>query len=319
MSAEFLDLIISAIRSEAKDTLSFELKCADGKELPEFSPGAHLEVHLSNSLIRHYSLFNDSTERKRYQVAVSLAPESRGGSSFLHGGLKVGQTLRVRPPRNNFPLVADAEHYNFIAGGIGITPMLSMVRWCERQGKNWHLHYLARTKLRAAFYEELLGFDREKVTFHFLDDSNGTQFDVESAISQMRSDSHIYCCGPMPLMQRVEQAASTRPSDHVHFEWFSARPKDESEVNDGFKLIIKSTGQEYLVPADKTILDVLEENDYMIPYSCREGICGSCEATVVCGTPDHRDTVLSDEAKAAGKTMLVCVSRSKTPVLELDI
>lgn len=318
MSAGQLDVVITAIRAEARDVLSLELVDPQGRELPAFEPGAHLEIQLPNGLIRHYSLCNDYRERNRYQIGIGLALESRGGSRFLHGGLKLGERLRIGAPRNNFPLVADGEHYSFIAGGIGITPVLAMIRWCVATGKPWTLHYLARSRLRAAFHEELMELGKERVTGHFLDEQDGLPLDIEATVGAMPANSHIYCCGPAPLMERVQAAASDRPPSQVHFEWFSGKAQDNTD-NQSFKVILRSTGEELQVPPERSILEVLEEHGHCVPFSCREGLCSSCETAVLSGIPEHRDFVLSDAAKAEGKSMLICVSRAKSEVLELDI
>ncbi|WP_028627157.1 PDR/VanB family oxidoreductase [Metapseudomonas resinovorans] len=318
MSAGQLDAVIAAINAEAKDVLSFDLVDPQGRDLPPFEPGSHLEVHLPNGLIRHYSLSNDFRERNRYRVGVGLSPQSRGGSKLLHGGLKVGDRLRISAPRNNFPLVGDGDHYSFVAGGIGITPILAMIRWCVANDKAWTLHYLTRSRLRAAFYEELQELGGGHVIFHFLDENGGQPLDIETAVAAMPSYSHIYCCGPAPLMERVQAAAQDRPSSKVHFEWFSGKTQENAE-NQGFRVILRSTGDELQIPPEKSILEVLEDNGHFVPFSCREGLCSSCETRVIAGTPDHRDFVLSDTAKAEGKSMLICVSRAKSEVLELDI
>lgn len=314
-----LTLRISAINAEAKDILSFELVSLDGQPLPPFKPGAHLEVHLPNGLIKHYSLSNDCTERHRYVVGVSLSPLSRGGSRFLHGGLRVDDTIGTSLPRNHFPLIETSERYDFIAGGIGITPILSMIRWCENNGKEWFLHYLARSRLRAAFYEELQQFPDHRVNGHFLDEHGGQPLDIEATLADIPGHSHIYCCGPGPLMERVKEATASRPAEHAHFEWFSAAPKVDTEVATSFSVIAKRSGVTVNIPPDQSILEALESSGICLPFSCREGLCSSCETRVIAGIPDHRDLVLSEQQKATNETMLICVSRSKSEVLELDV
>ncbi|WLH65169.1 PDR/VanB family oxidoreductase [Pseudomonas sp. FP2300] len=317
MSSEFLDLKVASIVAEAKDIIVIELVDPQGQSLPPFEPGAHLELHLPNGLVRHYSLCGDSQDRKHYHVGIGLARESRGGSRFLHGSIAVGSVLRSRPPRNNFPLSDSASHYVFIAGGIGITPILSMIRWCESNNKKWELYYLVRNRQRAAFYETLQSLPGKNVHNHF-DDEAGRHFDIQSCISSLESNSHLYCCGPAPLMSGVEASAAQRPDISAHFEWFNAQEIDSSE-DKGFRLIARSSGLELDVPADRSILDVLEANGVNVPFACREGICGACETDVVCGDPEHRDLVLTNEEKLSGKRMMICVSRSRTPTLELNV
>ncbi|MBM7061043.1 oxidoreductase [Pseudomonas sp. UL073] len=314
-----LTLRISAINAEAKDILSFELVSIDGQNLPPFEPGAHLEVHLANGLKRHYSLSNDCEERDRYVIGVSLAPASRGGSRFLHGGLQVGDNIRTSLPRNHFPLIKNGERYDFIAGGIGITPILAMVRWCEANGKEWYLHYLARNRLRAAFYEELQQLSPTRVKYHFLDEHDGQPLDVEKTLMGIPQHSHIYCCGPGPLMERVKAGTDNRPAEHAHFEWFSAAPQVAADLTTGFTLIARRSGITVNVSPEQSILEALESNGLCVPFSCREGLCSSCETRVLAGIPEHRDFVLSESQKASNQTMLICVSRSKSEVLELDV
>ncbi len=314
-----LTLRISAINAEAKDILSFELVSFDGQDLPPFAPGAHLEVQLANGLLRHYSLSNDCSERHRYVIGVGLSLTSRGGSRHLHGGLRVGDKLICSLPRNHFPLIENAERYDFIAGGIGITPILAMARWCEANGKHWHLHYLTRSRLRAAFYEVLQNLAPHRVSFHFLDEHDGQPLDLEHALTQIPAHSHIYCCGPDPLMKRVKAGTDQRPAGRAHFEWFAVAAPAAASAETGFTLVARRSGITVRVPAEQSILQVLEENGLCVPFSCREGLCSSCETPVLAGTPDHRDLVLSDRQKASNLTMMICVSRSKTAVLELDV
>ncbi len=314
-----LTLQIKAITAEAKDILGFELVSAEGEDLPVFGPGAHLELELPNGMLRHYSISSGCWERNRYVIAVGLSPVSRGGSKFMHGELRVGDRIRTSVPRNHFPLIENGERYDFIAGGIGITPILAMVRWCEEVGKPWFLHYLVRNRLRTAFYEELQQFPAGRVKYHFLDENDGRHLDIESTLSAIPFDSQIYCCGPIPLMERVKAVASDRPEANVHFEWFTAAPKAETDLEEGFIVVARQSGITVDIPPGKGILEVLEDNGLSLPFSCREGLCSSCETRVLAGVPDHRDMVLSAEQKASNETMLICVSRSKSEVLELDV
>lgn len=317
--ANELMLKIVAIKAEAKDVLSFELADPLRQDLPSFTPGAHVEIHLPNGLTRHYSLCNDPCETNRYVIGVGLSIQSRGGSKLMHGLMRVDDTIRVSPPRNHFPLVTSAQRYDFIAGGIGITPILSMVKWCQAHQKDWHLHYLARNRLRAAFYEELQELAPERVSYHFLDEQNGQPSNIDSLVSSLPFSSHIYCCGPVGLMERVQASAVDRPADNVHFEWFNAAPEIPTEQNDHFTVVARASGLTLDVPPEKSILQVLEENGVNVPFSCREGLCSSCETRVIAGTPDHRDMVLSQADKASNETILICVSRSNSEILELDI
>lgn len=325
-----LALRVHAVRAEARDVLSIELRDAAGGALPPFTPGAHLEITLPVSddgqpgLVRHYSLCNSAAETHRYVVAVGLAATSRGGSRAVHEQLRVGQVLPVRPPRNHFVLGSGAAHYRFIAGGIGITPILSMLRWCEAHGQPWSLLYCARSRVRTAFYEELRGHGA-KVQFHFDDEAGGQRVDLAQALSPAADGEHIYCCGPAPLMRAVQAASAQRAPGTVHFEWFSAgEPGPAAQdapasAERGFEVILASSGQRLQVAPGQSILDTLERHGINVPFACREGLCRTCETGLCSGEADHRDLVLSDAERAAQNTILLCVSRAKSAVLKLDL
>jgi vanillate O-demethylase ferredoxin subunit len=312
-----LTLKVADIAAEAKDAVVVELRDPAGGALPPFTPGAHIELHLSNGLNRHYSLCNDARERDRYRVGVGLAPAGRGGSRFIHREIRVGDTLRVTAPRNNFPLAVEAPRHDFIAGGIGITPILSMVQWCEAKGRPWHLWYLVRNRQRAAFLEQLQGFG-DKVTLH-ADDEAGGFLDIAHTIAGLPADSHIYCCGPAPLMQAVEAAGKSRPAERMHFEWFTPKTPEAPIRHGSFTIVLARTGRSLEVPEDKTILEVLEDNGILTTYSCREGLCATCETKVLSGIPDHRDSVLTEAEQAENNVMMICISRAKSDRLELDL
>lgn len=324
MDTQKLNLKIHNISCEAKDTLVLELRDDKKDLLPAFSPGSHLEVYLKNGLIRHYSLMNNPTERDRYVIAVSLDTNSKGGSQFIHQKLRVGDVLTVSTPRNNFPLV-DAEKYCFVAGGIGITPLLAMIHWCIAHQKKWRLYYSVRNRQRAAFYENLKDLAQspmQNVHFHFNDEQ--TQLlDLAEIVSTSDTHEQIYCCGPNPLMDALKEA-STAISERVHFEWFSA-PKIiktatlMEEEDSSFTVKLASSGQEIIVRSGQSILEAIEETGLEVPFSCRAGICRACECKVLQGEPEHLDLILSDIEKASNESMLICVSRARSKILELDI
>jgi vanillate O-demethylase ferredoxin subunit len=323
MQTEPLRLRVTQFQAEAKDVVSLELRDAGGKPLPAFAPGAHLEITVPSTgassapLIRHYSLCNDARERDRYVVAVGRVQDGRGGSQSVHEGVRVGATLMVQPPRNNFPLVDDAGHYRFIAGGIGITPILSMVRWCEAHNKTWSLLYCTRSRQRTAFLEELKSFG-ERVRFHF-DDEAGGPLDVASALAHSLADEHVFCCGPKPLMLAVEGHCASRDPTRVHFEWFSAKEvAHDAGASRPFSVILRQSGVTLDVPADRSILETMEDHGLSVPFSCREGLCRTCETPICAGEADHRDHVLSDSERRAQRSILICVSRARGDVLELD-
>lgn len=317
-----LSVKVADVRAEARDVMLVELRAAGQGALPAFEPGAHIEVALPNGLTRHYSLCNDWRERDRYVIGVGRSPDSRGGSAFIHQALRRGATLNVSAPRNNFPLDPDASGYLFIAGGIGITPIMAMVRWCVAMERSWQLVYASRSRQNAAFYGDLRVHEPEHVQFHF-DDEAGGVLDVAASLRDFRqgTDAQIYCCGPQPLMTAVGEATASR-SAKVHFEYFTAPSKDEAVAGrdtGGFQVRLDNSGETFEVPPGRSILEVLEENGYELPFSCREGLCGTCRTAVVCGEIDHRDYVLSDEEHASGKIMMICVSRARSPSLTLDL
>lgn len=315
-----IQVVIERRTDEAKDVVGLTLRRVDGESLPTFSPGSHVDLFLPNGLTRQYSLIGDCYVTDRYEIAVSKASKSRGGSLYVHSDLREGSRLEICEPRNNFPLQPGHDTFQFIAGGIGITPILAMIRHCERNGWPWRLLYLARSRAHAAFHDELSAFG-ECVRFHF-DDEAGCLFDFSDGSFAVEPGLPIYCCGPAPVMKAVEDFSSHHPENPAFFEWFC--PPDESglvpgEASTGFDVELRRSGQVFRVPEDRTILEVLEEHGYTLPCSCREGMCRTCETSVVDGVPDHRDFVLSSSERAAGRTMMICVSRAKSSKLVLDV
>jgi len=317
-AVQSLTVLVADVRAEAKDVITLELRAIAGGELPEFTPGSHLDVHLPNGLVRNYSLTNDWRERNRYVVGVGRAADSRGGSSYIHSSVRAGQQIKISAPRNNFPLDEASASFLFIAGGIGVTPIMAMVRWCIANGKSWRLIYAARSRQRTAFYEELCELGRDRVHFHF-DDEAGKVLDVAQAIASWKQGESIYCCGPAPLMEAVKALTENLPGGTVRFEWFTVPESDEPQESNSFTVRLKRSNIEFEVPEQKSILEVLEEHGYELPFSCREGLCGTCVTNVCSGEPDHRDYVLSDEERDSGKMMTICCSRSKSAVLTLDL
>lgn len=314
--------VLVAERNEGADgVVQLELRRVDRRPLPAFAPGAHVDVFLPNGMVRQYSLVNFQAEQASYEIAVGLADKSRGGSLHVHDAIRIGDVLQISQPRNNFVLVPDASSYVFIAGGIGITPILSMIRWCAMHHKPWRLLYTVRTRQRAAYYQQLLGLGADRVEFHFDEEKQGFA-DVTRYLDGLTVSEHVYCCGPEALMQAVENTASAHPAHALHFERFSAPAAgvpSQSLADSGFLVRLRRSGRALSVEPGKSILETLEEAGVGLPFSCREGLCRSCETAVCSGVPDHRDYVLSDEERAANATMMICVSRSKSPMLELDI
>jgi ferredoxin-NADP reductase len=314
-----IQVLIAERTQEAKDIVRLVLRSPNGEVLPAFTAGAHIDLFLPNGLTRQYSLINTCTEGDRYEIAVSKAAVSRGGSSCVHDTLNVGGVIEASEPRNNFSLQPGHDRFQFVAGGIGITPILSMIRYCESRGWNWRLLYLARSRECAAFLDELESFGEDRVRFHS-DDEAGGLFDFADESFAIEPGVPVYCCGPSPVMKAVGEFASRSPDNPAYFEWFSPPAGvDTKEVSSGFDIKLNRSGTLLHVPESKSILEVLEEHGYELSCSCREGMCGTCETNVIAGVPDHRDYVLSGSERAAGRTMMICVSRVKSGVLVLDI
>lgn len=312
-----LTLRVTSVQAEARDVLRVELADPRGVMLPAFEPGAHLTLQLPNGLQRQYSLAGDWRERNRYVLGVGRAAASRGGSDYVHGMLRTGMDLACSAPANNFALVPAAPRYLFIAGGIGVTPLLAMARWCEVQGRPWELVYAARSRVRMGFYEELRAFG-SRVRFH-CDDEQGAPLAVAPLMGDVEPGTHVYCCGPAPLMEAVRDHGAHLHADTLHFEWFSAPATEQPTAAGGFWVDLKRSGTSVFVPPDRTVLEVLENNGHEVPFSCRDGVCGTCETTVCEGDPEHRDYIHPPADRDTVHTMFVCVSRAKSERLVLDL
>lgn len=314
-----LNLRVTHLAAEAKDVVLIELRATDAQPLPPFTAGSHLEILVAETQPRHYSLLNDPHERDRYLIAVGLAAQSRGGSRFLHQQLRLGDTLSSSLPRNHFPLDEQLQRYCMVAGGIGITPILAMLHWCQAHEKDWRLVYCVRNRQRAAFYETLRQLDPERVRLHVTDEA-GDHLDTAELLNSLRDGEHLYACGPAPLLDALQAAAGPR-SDRLHVERFNAPPTcaEGNKGNEGFTLHLRRSGLSLWVAPEQSILEVLEQHGIDLPFSCRSGICGSCETAICAGLPEHRDLILSDADKAGGRSLMVCVSRALSESLELDL
>jgi vanillate O-demethylase ferredoxin subunit len=310
---------VKSITEEARGIHSFDLRPLDGSCLPSFKAGAHIDVHLSGGIVRSYSLANPETERNRYLIGVQNGPASRGGSRQLHETVRAGQILTITPPRNHFPLIEDAPHTFLIAGGIGITPLWCMIQRLEHLGRSWELHYCAREREVAAFYEPLHELKKSgaSVLFNFDSETGGKTLDLAAEVRRVRADAHLYCCGPTSMLAAFEDACVDRAPSHVHVEYFSGKPRELPAG--GFTIKLARSGREILVAEGKTILDALREEGVSTDSSCLEGVCGSCETTVLEGIPDHRDLILTQAERMSNRTMMICCSGSKTSRLTLDL
>ncbi|MBA1204843.1 oxidoreductase [Pseudomonas capeferrum] len=315
-----IDVVVVSRNTEALDICSYELASVDDSPLPAFSAGAHIDVHLPNGLIRQYSLCNHPQERHRYLIGVLKDAASRGGSASLHEQVHAGSRLQISEPRNLFPLVHEARRSLLFAGGIGITPILCMAERLAHSGADFELHYCARASERAAFVQRLnASAFADRVFLHF-DEQPQTALDTARVLAAPEDNAHVYVCGPGGFMQHILDTARAQgwQENCLHREYFAAIPVDNS--NDGrFSVKVASTGQIIEVPADKTVVQALESQGIEITLSCEQGICGTCLTRVLEGVPEHRDLFLTEEEQALNDQFTPCCSRSKTPLLVLDI
>jgi tetrachlorobenzoquinone reductase len=319
MNQQTLLARVVRVRAEARDVLSIELADAQGRTLPSYEAGAHIDLHLPSNMIRQYSLCGLEATTDRYQIAVSRAPHSRGGSVHIHDSLRVGATLLMSTPRNNFPLVPNASRYAFIAGGIGITPIMPMIAWCIAHDKPWRLLYCAASRQRAAFVDDISTLSGGLARFYFDQEHGGRHVDIADWMDERADGDHLYCCGPAGLMHSVESYSTNWPPGSLHFEWFAAPPPSSLVEERAFKLTLARTGQELIVPVGRSILEILEEHGIYAPFSCREGLCGSCETALLEGEADHRDSYLSRSDQAANRSIMICVSHARTERLVVDL
>jgi vanillate O-demethylase ferredoxin subunit len=318
------EMRVAAMRHEATDVLSLELRPLDGGALPSSTAGAHVELLLPGGLRRAYSLINAPGERDVMRVAVHRSDTSRGGSRAVHEALRPGQRLRVSAPRNHFALVQDDAPVVLIAGGIGITPLYAMAQQLAAQGRPWTLHYAARTADRAAFVDALRALaarSGSEVHLYFNAEPGGRALDVDAVVAHCSAQAHLYCCGPQGLLQTFEQAAAGRDPRRVHLERFAAAspPGGPENAAAGFDVVLRRSGRTLRIEPDTTILAQCLAAGIDAPHSCREGFCGTCETAVLDGEPAHADSVLSADERAAGRSMMICCSRSRSAALVLDL
>ncbi|MCK9512485.1 MAG: PDR/VanB family oxidoreductase [Pigmentiphaga sp.] len=301
------------VRWEAEGILAFRLEPPDGGGFPAFTAGAHIDVELGAGLTRSYSLLSDPARRDGYEIAVQLEPGSRGGSRAIHERWRPGDMVSISAPRNHFPLVEDAPHSVLIAGGIGITPMLSMIARLEALGRSWELHYAVRTRARGAFLDRLEPYPSAGVTID--DEPETPRLDLERILASA-GDAHVYCCGPQGMLDRYRSLGEGL-GERLHYEYFAA----DTEVarDGGYQLRLAKRGVTLDVDAGESMLDALLNAGVDVGFACSEGICGSCRVAVLDGVPDHRDLFLTEPEKQENRSIMVCCSGSRSPVLTLDL
>lgn len=316
-------LLVRQQRLESEGVLSLVLEHPAGDELPEWTPGAHIDIVLPSGTVRQYSLCSDPRDRTAYRIGVLNEPSGRGGSREIHQNIRVGDLLSYSGPRNHFEL-EPAPHYLLIAGGIGITPILAMARQIAPSGAGLTLLYGGRSRRSMAFLEEVAMICGAHVSIMPQDECGHP--DLNGAMATAPAGTAVYCCGPEPLIRAAEEACFRHLGpEAMHFERFGAAPApaagsgtDESHRSAAFEVELRQSNCVLKVPAERTLLEVVREVNPSILFSCEEGFCGSCETRVLAGVPEHNDTILSQAARDKNDTMMICVGRSKTSRLVLD-
>lgn len=312
-----LELTLARKESLADGVVRLTLVHPSGGPLPAWTPGAHVDLVLGPALVRPYSLCGDPGDTSVLQVAVLREPAGRGGSRHVHEELEEGAAVRVRGPRNHFALT-DSERYLFLAGGIGITPILPMIAAAARRGADWRLVYGGRTRASMAFAERLLKDHPDRVELCPQDE--GGLLDLAGLLGTPRAGTAVYCCGPAGLLDAVEQHCAQWPRGALHTERFAPQqPGPEEYGPTSFEVRLARSGRTLTVPAGRSVLDTVEDAGVQVLSSCREGTCGTCETGVLAGEPDHRDSLLTPQERAAGDVMFICVSRARSGTLVLDL
>lgn len=322
MSTSTLSALVYNLKYEAPDIISVELRPATpGTVFPPHAAGSHIDLHLGNGLLRSYSLMNPLTEEQRYVVGVLKDRQSRGGSKYVHEKIRVGDVLEISMPRNNFPLEDRAPHSVLVAGGIGVTPMLCMIDRLASLGLSAELLYCARSRRDAAFVRELESMKSAhlKLRYHF-DDEVGASPNLQTLLAGYPDETHFYGCGPGPMLDAFQKACDGLGYTHVHLERFAkVRQEKEPPINaNGCTVELRRSARIIQVPAGSTILDAMMDAGIIPSYSCKEGICGACETKVLAGEVDHRDSILTQQERAANKSMMICVSGCRSDSLVLD-
>nr|WP_229828750.1 PDR/VanB family oxidoreductase [Streptomyces massasporeus] len=309
-------LTVAAKDPVAEGVVSLTLAHPDGARLPDWTPGSHIDLVLPDGTTRQYSLCGDRWDAHTYRIAVLREPSGRGGSAYVHDRLSPGDRVGVGGPRNHFPLVP-SEKYLFIAGGIGITPLLPMVRQAELLGTEWQLLYGGRTRASMAFREELTAAYGERV--HVVPQDELGLLDLAAWLGTPRADTKVYCCGPAPLVAAVERVCTPWPPYALRVERFTATAQAAPVREAPFEVELRRTGRTVTVTPDVSVLDAVRSAGADVLSSCEQGSCGTCMTPVLEGQPDHRDAVLADHERAANDCMLLCVSRSCGDRLILDL
>lgn len=315
MTDDVVSLRVVTKTPEADGVVSLTLARPDGRRLPDWTPGAHIDLVFPSGETRQYSLCGDRFDPHVYRVGVLREPDGRGGSAFVHDVLAPGDVVGVGGPRNNFALVPSGS-YLFVAGGIGITPLLPMIHQADLLGADWRLLYGGRARTSMAFRDELSAYgDRVRAVPQ---DEYGL-LDLAAFLGAPRPGVRVYCCGPAPLLAAAERACAAWPAHTLHLERFAALDQGAPARSGPFTVELARAGVAVDVAPGVSVLDAVRAAGVDVLSSCRQGTCGTCETTVLAGRPDHRDSLLADHERAAGDCMFPCVSRSCDDRLVLDL
>ncbi|MDN5916044.1 MAG: PDR/VanB family oxidoreductase [Pseudonocardia sp.] len=310
-------LMIYERHDEADDVISLSLGRADGADLPHWAPGAHVDVSFPNGMTRQYSLSSDPGDRRRWRLGILRAQNSRGGSEFAVDKLQSGDFVEVGEPRNNFAL-DPAPRYVFVAGGIGVTPILPMIAQAERAGADWTLLYGGRTRASMAFLDELARHG-ERVTTAPQDETG--LLDLAGLLATPDAGTLVYACGPEPMLDAIDAQMLGWPEGSLRVERFTPRTVESTGPDETFEVEFRTSGITAAVAPDQSILSVAQLAGIPAPFSCGEGTCGTCETPLLAGRADHRDSLLNDEEKEDQNTMMICVSRAERgcPRIRIDL
>jgi vanillate monooxygenase ferredoxin subunit len=319
-----MEVEIREIVDEARDIKSLLLAAPSGARLTGASPGAHIDVVIAPGIVRQYSLWNGPEDEGVFRIAVKRETQSRGGSQRVHDEFAPGRVIEISAARNHFPLDDAAPHSVLIAGGIGITPILSMARHLRAQGRSFELHYFTRSIEHTAFQARIdTGALRNFTRFHHALEGAALHDRLDGLLRTRREGAHLYLCGPTPFMTLVrETARASWPDAAVHFEYFGAAPQASASASTeerAFTIELAKSGRMVQVAPDCTALDALRHAGVEIESSCEQGVCGTCMVHVLDGAPDHRDLFLTDDERAANRSMLPCVSRACSNTIKLDL
>ncbi|MBF6277856.1 MULTISPECIES: PDR/VanB family oxidoreductase [unclassified Nocardia] len=316
-AADDLDVVVESIEDVAACVKALTLRPVTGAALPAWQPGSHIDVFLPSGAVRQYSLCGDRHDSDAWRIAVLREPagKGRGGSEYIHTSLRAGTKIRVGAPRDNFALV-ESQRYLFIAGGIGITPILPMIAHVHEQGATWRLVYGGRTADSMAFRDEL---ERYGDRVEFWPEDRAGLIDLARVLTETPTDTAIYSCGPTALLEALEEHCRDRPAGALHTERFVPKADARTATDTAFEVVLAKQDRTITIPPDKSILHTLEAAGVEVLSSCQQGMCGRCEQTVLEGRPDHRDEVLTPEERESNEYILICVSRCLGERLVLDL